>query len=164
MASRGLTAQAAQLDDLMPRLMRCLLALSPHDPTTELPVAQLRVCSILRDGSHTISALARELCISVSAATPIADRLESAGIVERIAGTRDRRMRNLRLTDYGAQIMRARRQRRVRRAAALLAELTPARRAAVLRALQELLRAGDAKASEATVAVPTSAELDGSGA
>ena len=161
MANRNLAAQAAQLDNLMPRLIRRLFALNLDDPIAKLPLAQLRVCAILSDGSRTISGLAKELAISVSAATQVADRLEAAGIVERIPGVKDRRMRNLQLTDHGARITRARKRRRVRRAAAILAELPPAKREAVLRALMDLLRASGAVTPlEATVAAATLAGLE----
>ena len=160
MASRNLAAQAAQLQDLMPRLVRRLFGLEPGDPAMELPVAQLRVCAILSDGSRTVSCLARELSISASATTQIADRLESAGFVERVAELRDRRVRRLRLTDRGAKMMRARRQRRVRQAAAVLAELSPTRREAALRALRDLLEASDAAPLKKTVAARSVLELE----
>lgn len=141
MSGSGLAQQAAQLEFLMPRLMRQLSRLDLQNPTTHLPQAQLRVCAILVDGSLTISVLAREIGISVSAATQLADRLESADLVERVAGTGDRRRKELRLTDHGRRLMRSRRQRRIGRAMELLAQLAPGQRKAVLRALEELLQA-----------------------
>src|SRR5207244_6692444 len=77
----------------------------------------------------------------------IADRLERAGFVERVAGQDDRRMKKLQLTPHGADVMRSRRETRVRRAAAALELLPPAARAEVLEALNVLLDAGLAAAA-----------------
>src|SRR5207244_9136663 len=99
--SHALQEQAAQLESLLPRLMRTLFTLEAEHPVTELPLAQLRVCSILYTGPRTLSALGDELAISVSAVTQIADRLERAGLVERVAAPDDRRMKHLRLTSRG---------------------------------------------------------------
>jgi DNA-binding MarR family transcriptional regulator len=142
MSDEVLLAQAAKLESLLPKLMRRLFTLDPSHPANELPVAQLRVCTILQAGPRTVSAISEELGISVSAATQIADRLERAGYVERVAGQDDRRMKKLQLTVHGAEVMRSRRETRVRRAAAALEQLPPSARAEVLQALHVLLDAG----------------------
>jgi len=156
MASRDLAAQAEELHSLMPKVMRQLFTLDTHDPTAELPLAQLRACTVLCDGSRTISGLARELGVSVSAATQIADRLQSAGSVERVAGLEDRRLKNVRLTGHGAQMMRARTRKRVRRAAAALAQLTRDEREEVLQSLRQLLEAGGPALGAPALADPPS--------
>jgi DNA-binding MarR family transcriptional regulator len=107
----------------------------------DLPVAQLRVCNSLADGPRTICGLAKELATTASAATQIADRLESAGLVERVPGIHDRRVKNLRLTCRGASLLRLRNERRGRRAAQVLSKLSPATRRNVLSALRALLEA-----------------------
>jgi DNA-binding MarR family transcriptional regulator len=145
-----LEGQAEQLAALVGSVMRAIFTFDDDDPTMDLPVAQLRVCNMLSDGSRTISALARELGTTVSAATQIADRLESAGMVERLPGTQDRRTRNLQLTDHGAQLVESRRQRRVRRAAEVLGALSPAMRVRVLSALRALLQASPAARADAS--------------
>ena len=61
MTDRLLGDQAAQLTDLLPRLLRAIFALDPNDPTMDLPVAQLRVCSILCDGRRTRQDIEQEL-------------------------------------------------------------------------------------------------------
>src|SRR5215472_9587622 len=98
MNDESLISQAAKLECLLPKLMRRLFTLDPSHPANELPVAQLRVCVILQAGPRTVSAVSEELGISVSATTQIADRLERAGLVERVAERDDRRMKLLRLT------------------------------------------------------------------
>jgi DNA-binding MarR family transcriptional regulator len=142
MARTELAEQAAQFENLMPKLNRQLLRLDLEDPTMQLPMGQLRVCSILSDGPRTISSLARELRITVSAATQLADRLESASLVERTPGGKDRRVKALRLTDDGRRLMRVRRHKRVRRAMQMLAQIDPGERQAFLSALEELLQDG----------------------
>lgn len=136
-----LLVQAANLESLLPRLMRRLFTLDPSHPSNELTLAQLRVCTILQGGARTVSGISEELSISVSAATQIADRLERAGYVERVAEPDDRRMRKLRLTAHGDEVMRSRRETRVRGAAAALEKLPLAARAEVLHAFHVLLDA-----------------------
>jgi len=133
--------QAVELERLLPLMMRRLFALEPDHPATELPLAQLRVCVILQAGPRTLSELSRELGISVSAVTQLTDRLDAAGLVERIVGTEDRRIRNVQLTTAGAEIMRVRRAARVDRAVRALSLLTPAQCEDVLRNIRRLLEA-----------------------
>ncbi len=150
MSNALLPTQAEELTELLPRVMRAIFTLDTSDPTMDLPVAQLRVCNTLHEeGARTISVLARELRITVSAVTQIADRMESAGMVERLVGKDDRRTKSLRLTDRGADMLRARRRGRVRRAMEVLSELTPTDRAKVLRALLSLLTASAGSSSVA---------------
>ena len=144
MSEELLLVQAAKLESLLPKLMRRLFTLDPSHPANELPLAQLRVCTILQSGPRTVSAIGEELRISVSAATQIADRLERSGLVERVAEPDDRRMKKVQLTAHGAEVMRSRRETRVQGAAAALEQLAPSDRAEVLRALQVLLDASHA--------------------
>ncbi|MDO8588838.1 MAG: MarR family transcriptional regulator [Armatimonadota bacterium] len=129
--------QAAEIVDLAPRMMRRLFALDAEDPTTELPLAQLRLCGILRQGPLTMSAISRELGVSLSATTQLADRLENSGLVERACESGDRRIKLLRLTPDGERIMRARREKRVACAAEALGQLPRATRERLLSALRE---------------------------
>lgn len=91
-----------------------------------------------------MSALSQELGISFSATTQIADRLERAGLVERVAKEGDRRVKNLRLTASGAAMMESRRKTRVRRVEEVLEQLPPEMRQTVLQALNQLLQAAEA--------------------
>lgn len=136
-----LREQAAVIVDLLPRLMRGLFELNTDDPAVELPVAQLKVCGILREGPQTMSAISRELNITLSATTQIADRLEGSGMVERVCETEDRRVKCLQLTPKGEEIMRKRRIRRTADVEKVLAGMSPDARGEVVDALQTLLRA-----------------------
>lgn len=142
--AEDLQAQAEQLETLLPRLMRRLFSLDPDHPVAELPLAQLRVCTILQAGPRTLSAIGDELGISVSATTQIADRLEKSALVERISGQDDRRTKKLQLSTHGRAMMQARREVRTRRVFTVLEHLPAAQRAAALEAVCALLVAADA--------------------
>jgi DNA-binding MarR family transcriptional regulator len=139
---------AVELEQLMPKVLRRLYTLDPDHPANELPLAQLRVCTILQAGPRTLSAISEDLGISVSATTQIADRLERAGLVERIAGVDDRRMKYLQLSPQGVEMMRTRRDIRVRRSLVALEHLTPEMRQTTLEAMRALLVASNAVLSE----------------
>ena len=84
---------AESLTGLIPRLARGLSTqgnLTPRekDLADELPLAQLRVCAVLSEGPRAMSVLGRELGVSLSALTQIADRLERARLVKRTAARR----------------------------------------------------------------------------
>jgi DNA-binding MarR family transcriptional regulator len=131
--------QASQAASLFLDLARRLF-LPDDDQVAELPVAQLRVCGILcgHGGPRTMSALSRELGVSLSAMTQIADRLERAGLVKRVAEGNDRRVRCLQLTEPGERIMRHREETRAWRMMAALEHLSATARQDVLAALQTL--------------------------
>jgi DNA-binding MarR family transcriptional regulator len=115
-----------------------------HDLASELPVGQLRVCGLLHGGPRPMSALSRELGVSLSAMTQIADRLERAELVRREAEGPDRRVRCLKLTERGEAIMRQREAARVRRVRAVLEHLSPHARGEALAALEMLASASQA--------------------
>ncbi len=142
-----LHAQAALIESLLPQLARRLFPLAQGHPVTELPQAQRRVCNILQGGPRTLTSLSEELGISVSATTQIADRLERADLVERVADTLDRRIRYLRLTAHGDELMRIYRQGRVQQVTKALALVPPEMRESVLEGVCALLEAAQAVAS-----------------
>lgn len=144
-----LRLQAAELESLLPALMRKLFTLDPDSPVSDLPVAQLRVCTLLQAGPRALSILSQDLDISVSAMTQIADRLERVGMVERVPGIEDRRVRLLQLSAQGLERMRYRRAFRTHRAEEALLQLSEAERLAVLEAVSRLLAAATATAPAA---------------
>lgn len=141
MDPESLQVQAARLEALLPRLMRRMFTLEPGSLIHEMPLAQLRVCSILQSGPRTLSAVSEELSVSVSAATQIADRMERAGLVERTAGTDDRRTKYLQLTPHGQELMRNRRSIRVKRVEQALSQMLPEVRQTLLQSVERLLEA-----------------------
>jgi len=104
----------------------------------------LRVCSMLYRGPRAMSALSRELGVSLPAMTQIADRLERARLVKRVAEGSDRRIRCLQLTRRGAKILRLHEDARVQRVAAMLEHLAPQARHEALATLEMLVSACDA--------------------
>ena len=135
--------QAKTLVALLQTLLRELTAGST-DAAVELPVAQLRVCHVLRDGPRSLSAIGQELHVSPSAVTQIADRLERARLVRRVAEGADRRIRRLQLTERGEAMMRTHDDERIRRTAAALDRMTPDAIKQAVAALENLGRAAAA--------------------
>lgn len=133
-----LHSQAVRLERTLPAIMRQISALAPAGPCMELPLAQLRACRLLLDGPRTVSCLGRELGISLSATTQLADRLERTGLVTRQPGGEDRRTKLLSLTADGREQMEMRRRQRLERSGALLAQLPEEDRGAVIAALEAL--------------------------
>ena len=138
--------QAAELETLLPTLMQRLFTLDRDSPVYDLPLAQLRVCSLLQSGPRTLSTLSQDLYISVSAITQVADRLERAGMVERISGAEDRRVRLLQLSPLGLERMQSRRAFRTERTKEALLQLSEVERHTVLEAVTLLLDAATATA------------------
>jgi DNA-binding MarR family transcriptional regulator len=89
--------------------------LSVDDSTLDLPLRQLRVCLTLCGGRVSMSELSRELGVSLSAMTQVANRLERQGLVERVFDGSDRRVRFLQLTEQGEALMRSHEEAQLRR-------------------------------------------------
>jgi DNA-binding MarR family transcriptional regulator len=146
--------QAAAFVGFLQALLR-ELTVGSNDPATELPLGQLRVCRVLSSGLQSISAISRELGVSLSAITQIADRLERARLVRRVTEDNDRRVRCLQLTARGEKLLRLHDEERIRRMAVALEHLTPEAREQAATALATLVRAsiaarannGDGKAA-----------------
>lgn len=146
MTDTALLEQAEAVTAVLNKLIRQLLTIDVDDPAMDLPVAQVRVCGILREGPRTMSALSKELGISLSATTQIADRLERHGLVERVPEADDRRCKSLQLTPHGAEVVHRRTQRRVERVLEALEQMPPETRSATMSALRSLLDASVASA------------------
>src|SRR3954463_12885191 len=98
--------------------------LGVDDSTMDLPLRQLKVCVSLYGHSRSMSDLGRELSLSPSAVTQISDRLERRGLIERVFQDEDRRVRKLRLTRKGQQLIRRREQKQLARIETALHGLT----------------------------------------
>jgi DNA-binding MarR family transcriptional regulator len=139
----GLQEQAKAMIAWLPVVMRNLFRLD-DELTAELPLAQLRVCSILQEGPRSMTTLGREMGVTLSAMTQIADRLERSRLVKRVSEESDRRVRCLQLTPHGEQLMHRRDEDRLLAAKTALETLSPSRRREVLRGLEILLEASEA--------------------
>lgn len=141
-------------------LLQLVQGLFPgDDPAARLPVAQLRVCNSLRGGRRSMSALSRKLGVSLSAMTQLADRLEKAHLVKRVAQTADRRVKCLQLTERGEKIMQLREETRVHRMAALLERLSPEARQDVQDMLGMMVRTHAAMNGEEVAVAKNSSVL-----
>jgi len=80
----SLKQEADRVVAIFPELMRQLFNLE-EELAINLPVAQLRVCHILTTGPCPMSTLSRELGVSLSAMTQIADRMERSNLASRTA-------------------------------------------------------------------------------
>jgi DNA-binding MarR family transcriptional regulator len=98
--------------------------LSVDDSMMDLPLRQLKVCTALYRQIHSMSEISRELGLSPSAVTQVANRLERRGLIERVAQDDDRRVRKLRLTRKGQRVMRSREEKQLCRIAAVLDQLS----------------------------------------
>ncbi|MBN1395078.1 MAG: MarR family transcriptional regulator [Pirellulales bacterium] len=149
-------AEAERVEKLLHGFLRRMVSGVNDDPAADLPLAQLRLCNALRGKARSMSAISRELGTSLSAVTQIADRLERAELVKRVPRGDDRRVRCLRLTDRGEEMMRLHEENRVRRMAKVLGQLAPKQREAAAVVLELLVEAageeagrdGDAKRSK----------------
>lgn len=138
--------QSSKVASLVMALVRRLLS-SEHDPAAQMPLAQLRVCNVLYGGSRSLSAIGRELRVSLSAMTQIADRLERARLVKRVSNGADRRIKCLELTARGEKIMRQRQEERAGRVSAALSNLSPQARQKVVAALEMFVEGCEAAVS-----------------
>ena len=133
---RAANPQAEALVASLMSVVRDMLIVD--DAASELPLRQVRVCMILSSGPHSMSSLSRELGVSLSAITQIADRLESAGLVTRVAEGSDRRVRRLQLTPRARKIMQRRHRIKVERAQGALRQMGPQERKRVMKSLAVL--------------------------
>lgn len=149
MTDQSTQLQASELVGMISRLMRSLFTLETGDLAIELSVAHIRACNALMEMPRSITELAKELGTSTSAATQLADRLQKAGLIDRVVDPNDRRVKKLLLTDQGKQLIGARRARRVERMVKALDRLSDEQRESVLEAMRVLSEAGRAvKASD----------------
>ena len=130
-------------DDLRPVLLR--LARELRKETEQLGVTA-RQATLLwlvkRSPGLSLAELAAEEGISPPALSGHVDRLERAGLIERVRSTEDRRRVGLRLTAEGARLLRRVRARRTTWLAEHLRALDPAALEAIgtaIPALQQLL-------------------------
>ena len=142
MTGNPLAEQATVISTLLTKVMRGMFtALDGGDPTADFPLTQLRICKMLFYGHRSMSSLSHAMGISLSAITQVADRLECAHLVERVAEGEDRRVKSLQLTAHGEQIMQTLYARRAQRVEQVIAGLPINTRSEIVQALQQLLDA-----------------------
>lgn len=112
--------------------------LGVDDSMMDLPLRQLKVCVSLYGQSRSMSEIGRDLKLSPSAVTQVSDRLERRGLIERVFQDEDRRVRKLRLTRKGQQLVRSREKKQLRRIAAALDTLSANELGQVMNGLEVL--------------------------
>ncbi|MFD8201739.1 MarR family winged helix-turn-helix transcriptional regulator [Streptomyces sp. NPDC003470] len=109
------------------------LRLSPH---------QLRALRILEsEPGLNLTALAHRMEMGLPTGSRLCDRLEAAGLLERVLHPRKRRELELRLTGHGRQVLDEVAARRSQALAAVLAAMEPAAREALHHGLPGFLAA-----------------------
>ena len=140
-----LTAEAVAAD-LRPVLLRLARELRKETEQLGITARQATLLWLVkRSPGLSLAELAAEEGISPPALSGHVDRLERAGLIERVRSTDDRRRVGLRLTDEGARLLRRVRARRTTWLADRLRALEPAELEAIdsaLPALQALLGDG----------------------
>lgn len=121
-----LEARATELMGHLGALARRYLFQDRPSRDEQVPLHRQELRVILTVGEAGVTSMgrmARELAVSVSALTAIADRLVGKGLVRRYRSEQDRRVVLVELTDQGRRIHERRRQGRLRMATAMLRAL-----------------------------------------
>ncbi len=127
--------------DLRPVLLRLSRELRKETEQLGVTARQATLLWLVkRSPGLSLAELAAEEGISPPALSGHVDRLENAGLLERVRSTEDRRRVGLRLTDEGVRLMRRIRARRTTWLADRLGALEPSELKAVEAAIPALKR------------------------
>jgi len=127
--------------DLRPVVLRLARGLRKETEQVGITARQATLLWLIRRSPGlSLAELAAEEDISPPALSGHVDRLEAAGLVERIRSGKDRRRVGLRLTESGSQLLRRVRARRTTWLAERMGSLTPDELEAIETALPALHR------------------------
>jgi DNA-binding MarR family transcriptional regulator len=127
--------------ELRPVLLRLARELRKETEQLGITARQATLLWLVkRSPGLSLAELAAEEGISAPAMCGHVDRLERAGLIERVRSTEDRRRIGLRLTDEGARLLRRVRARRTTWLAERLRTLAPSELEAVEAAVRPLAR------------------------
>jgi DNA-binding MarR family transcriptional regulator len=127
--------------DLRPVVLRLARGLRKETEQLGVTARQATLLWLIRrNPGLSLAELAAEEDISPPALSGHVDRLETAGLVERVRSDADRRRVGLRLTDDGSQLLRRVRARRTTWLAGRMRSLTPEELEAIEAALPALHR------------------------
>ncbi|MEU1593169.1 MarR family transcriptional regulator [Streptomyces sp. NPDC005708] len=139
------TARARQVADAVERLVG-LWTSAAEAVTPRLSRHQLNALMAVRHHAElNLTALAETLGIALPAASRLCDRLEAAGLLERVIHPRNRRELQLRVTSQGQRVLAEVADRRSISLAAVFAAMTPAARTSLEQGLQAFHEAYDAR-------------------
>ncbi|GAA3038640.1 MarR family winged helix-turn-helix transcriptional regulator [Streptomyces glomeratus] len=127
-ASRALARQVADaVESLVALWTGAAEAVTPRLSSHQLKA----LTAVRRSAELNLTALAETLGIALPAASRLCDRLEAAGLLERVIHPRNRRQLELRVTPRGRRALAEIAERRSARLAGVLAAMTPAQREAL---------------------------------
>ena len=128
-------------NQLRPVLLRLARELRKETETLGVTARQVTLLWLIRTNPGlSLRELAAEEGISAPALSGYVDRLERAGLIERVRDPDDRRRVGLALTEEGSRLLKRVRARRTTWLAERLRELEPDEMAAVEAAIEPLMR------------------------
>ena len=131
----------AVANQLRPVLLRLARELRKETESLGVTARQVTLLWLIRTNPGlSLRELAAEEGISAPALSGYVDRLENAGLIERVRDVLDRRRVGLTLTEEGARVLKRVRARRTSWLAERLRELEPHEIAAVEAAIEPLMR------------------------
>ncbi|MFI0805757.1 MarR family winged helix-turn-helix transcriptional regulator [Streptomyces echinatus] len=137
----GAEAAALEVADAVESLTT-VWSLAAQAPTLRLSLHQLRALRTLETAPGlNLTALAERLDIGLPTASRLCDRLEAAGLLERVLHPHRRREVRLTLTTQARRVLGDVARRRARTLAAVLRDMGPADRAALSQGLRAFLAA-----------------------
>jgi DNA-binding MarR family transcriptional regulator len=125
-------------DDLRFRVTRLARLLRQQSDSGLTPTQLAALATLDRRGPISIGALAEEEQIGAPTATKIVDKLAAAGLVERLADARDRRVTRLQITPAGQRLLAELRARKTAWLSSRVAALPDADRATLAAAIAVL--------------------------
>ena len=138
---------AAGVTAVLERLIGLFRSLSPSDGLSLTAAATL--ATLDRSGPGRLTALAAHEGVTQPAMTQLVDRLQGAGMLDRVPDPADGRAVQVRITGEGRALLARRRAVRAERVAGLLARLSPDDQALLTAALPALEALANAQRPDA---------------
>ena len=138
---------AAGVTAALERLIGLFRSLSPSDGLSLTAAATL--ATLDRSGPGRLTALAAHEGVTQPAMTQLVDRLQGAGMLDRVPDPADGRAVQVRITGEGRALLARRRAVRAERVAGLLARLSPDDQALLTAALPALEALANAQRTDA---------------
>ncbi|MGW0413109.1 MarR family winged helix-turn-helix transcriptional regulator [Streptomyces collinus] len=142
------TVDAHAIADAVERLAT-LWSVAAQEAALRLSLHQLRALRVLEAAPEVnLTGLAERLDIGLPTASRLCDRLEAAGMLERVLHTRDRREVLLTLTPQGRHVLADVAGRRAQALGRVLRNMEPEDRSALIRGMRAFLSAPDGTAQD----------------
>lgn len=138
MPKSDLEEAAVRIEWLMPKALQHLFG-AADDPLAGLPISQVRLLRAVADGPVTHSRLVRLLGLSPGGVSQVVRKSAEAGLVEELNDPEDRRVKHVRLTARGHDLLRERSIMRSHAAVEVLSLLPPAVVAQLQNALEQIV-------------------------